>query len=167
MSCRLLLSINQLAAMLLLAVMTPVLADGVPPPGAVDPTRPVSLPDVPKAPVYIDSAYVDILGGPTGEPNFEEDTGCFRFRNLASETIVLARFKRAFLDAKRHLLGSDSIEDHKARKPNRNAMPGTVPVAAGYWDCWDKPNRYGSKVASVSIYPTFVKFSSGKTWRLP
>ena len=90
-----------------------------------------------------------------------------RYRNVASESIVSVRFGRTYVDASGRRLGSDSVEDHTTRKPNRNAMPGTVPVAAGYWDCTHTPNPYGSKLKTVSIQPVFVKFLSGKTWRLP
>ena len=90
-----------------------------------------------------------------------------RYRNLTAETIIMARFKRTYFGASRDVLGSDTLEDHAKRKPNKNDMPGKVPVAAGYWKCIQQENPYGAKVKSVLIVPTFVKFSSGKTWRLP
>jgi len=143
--------------------MTPALADGSLGAGA---TRPVTLLQIPGAPVLIDTAYVDILNGPGGELD-AANVGCVRYRNVASESIVSVRFERTYFDASGGKLGSDSVEDHKTRKPNRSAKPGVVPVAAGYWDCTHTANPYGSKVQSVSIRPAFVKFSSGKTWQLP
>jgi len=157
------LGVSGLVAILLLAGMTPVLADGS---SGRTVTRLVVLPKIPGAPVVIDSAYVDIMSGPNGELD-AANVGCVRYRNLASESIVSVRFERTYLDASSGHLGSDSIEDHTKRKPNRNALPGTGPVAAGYWDCTHTANPYGAKVVSVSIQPVFVKFLSGKTWRLP
>ena len=151
------------AAILLLAGMTPVLADGTDGPS---PTRLVALPRIPGAPVVIDSAYVDILTGSNGELD-AANVGCVRYRNVASESIVSVRFERTYFDKSDGRLGSDSVDDHAKRKPNRNALPGTVPVAAGYWDCTHTPNPYGSRLRTVSIQPVFVKFLSGKTWRLP
>jgi hypothetical protein len=164
MSFRSFLSISLAATLLLIA--TPALSDGVPHAGAEDPTRPIALPDIKGAPVYIDTAYIDVLAGPSGEAD-SQDTGCVRYRNVASETTTLVRFKRTFLDASHKPLGSDFTEDHKARKPNKGAMPGTVPVAAGYWVCTQKTNPYGAKVRAFVITPAFVKFSSGKTWQAP
>ena len=151
------------AAILLLAGMTSVLADGS---SGRTVTRLVILPRTPGAPIVIDSAYVDILNGPNGELD-ATNAGCVRYRNVASESIVSVRFERTYLDASNGRLGSDSVEDHTKRKPNRNALPGTGPVADAYWDCTRTRNPYGSKVGSVSIQPVFVKFLSGKTWPLP
>ena len=164
MSCEFVVRVNRWAALLLLTVMTPVLADGQPP-GGQDPTRPVRLPQIQGAPVVIDSAYIDIVsGGLNGEVD-AENVGCVRYRNVGSEPIVQVLFERTYFDASGVRLGSDSVEDHATRKPNPNAKPGTGPVGDAYWDCTHTPNPYGPKLQSASIAPGFVKFWSGKTWR--
>lgn len=164
MSCQFLVLASRLAAILPLALMTPALADGVPAGESAE--RGIILPKVPNAPVVIDTAYADVLSGPNGEHDAAL-YACVRYRNVGSEPIVSVRFSRTYLDTHLRRLGSDSVEDHTTRKPNPNAKPGVVPVAAGYWDCVHKPNPYGHEVRMLSIWPVFVKFSSGKTWRLP
>jgi hypothetical protein len=99
------------------------------------------------------------MAGPNGE-NDGVSTGCIRYRNLAAETINSVQFRRTFVSGSRNVLGSDIVEDHVKRKPNKNDMPGKVPVAAGYWKCTEKANPYGPKVSTIIIV-------SGKTWRLP
>ena len=73
------LGVSRLVAILLLAGMTPVLADGS---SGRTVTRLVILPRIPGAPVVIDSAYVDIVNGPNGELD-AANVGCVRYRNLA------------------------------------------------------------------------------------
>jgi hypothetical protein len=151
-------------AALVTALATPASADGIPP-GGQDPTRAVSLPQRPGAPVIIDSAYVDIVGGANGEHD-DINVSCVRYRNVASEPLVEIRFQRTFFDGSRQRMGSDSVEAHTKRKPNPNALPGTGPLADAYWACSHTPNPYGAKMQTVSIEPVYVKFASGKTWQL-
>jgi hypothetical protein len=149
---------------LLVALATPARADGIPP-GGQEPTRPVSLSNVPGAPVVIDSAYIDIVSGSNGKHD-DVNVSCVRYRNVAGETITAVRFERTYYNGSRARIGSDAVEDHTRRKPNRNAKPGTAPLAQSYWECTHTPNPYGAAFQSVNITPVFVTFASGKTWQL-
>jgi len=151
-------------ATLLVATATAAHADGIPP-GGQEPTRPVTLLKVPGAPVVIDSAYIDIVGGASGGAA-NVNVSCVRYRNVAKEPIVAVRFERTYFDGSRIRIGSDSVEDHTRRKPNPNAKPGTIPLAQAYWECTHTPNPYGATFQSASITPVFVAFASGKTWKL-
>ena len=157
-------NVKSLVPALLLACAAPALADGIPP-GGQEPTRPVALPRVPGAPVVIDSAYVDVVSGATGHHD-DVNVSCVRYRNVAAEPIVAVRSSARIFDGSRSRLGSDSVEDRTKRKPNKDARPGTVPLADAYWDCTHRRNPYGAAMQSVSIAPIFVQFASGKTWQL-
>lgn len=155
-----------LAALLLTtAMMTPALADGIPP-GGQDPTRPVALPQRHGAPVIIDSAYVDIVSGANGAHD-DIDVSCVRYRNMGSEPLVEVHFKRTFFDGTRAVMGSDTVEAHTKRAPNPKALPGVGLLKDAYWACSHTPNPYGPTMQTVSIEPVYVKFVSGKTWQLP
>jgi hypothetical protein len=161
-SCHFFVFASRLAAILPLALMTPALADGVP--KGESPERGIVLPKAPHAPVVIDSAYADVLNGPNGEHD-AQTYACVRYRNVGSESIVVVRFRRTYLDTHLRPLGSDSIEDHKTRKPDPNNLPGEGPLASAYWDCVYRSNPYGHEVWMFIVRPVFVKFSSGKTWQ--
>jgi len=150
---------------LVLALAAPASADGIPP-GGQDPTRAVSLPQRPGAPVIIDSAYVDIVSGANGEHD-DINVSCVRYRNIASEPLVEIHFKRTFFDGSRAVVGTDSVEAHTKRMPNPKALPGVGLLKDAYWACSHTPNPYGPTMQTVSIEPVYVKFSSGKTWQSP
>ena len=155
-----------LAALLLTAaMMTPALADGIPP-GGQDPPRAVALPQRAGAPVIIDSAYVDIVSGANGEHD-DINVSCVRYRNVGSEPLVEIHFTRTFFDGARAVMGTDSVEAHTKRMPNSKALPGVGLLKDAYWACSHTPNPYGPTMQTVSIEPVYVKFVSGKTWQLP
>jgi len=145
-----------------LALAAPASADGIPP-GGQDPTRAVTLPHRPGTPVFIDSAYVDIVSGANGEHD-DINVSCVRYRNVAAEPLVEVHFKRTFLDGSRAVLGSDSVEAHTKRNPNPKAVPGVGLLKDAYWACSHTPNPYGPTMQTVTIEPVYVKFASGKTW---
>ncbi|MBD5654728.1 MAG: hypothetical protein IAI50_06055 [Candidatus Eremiobacteraeota bacterium] len=149
---------------LLLASATQATADGIVP-GGQEPTRAVSLTTVRGAPVAIDSAYVDIVAGARNKLD-GVTVSCVRYRNVASEPIVAVRFERTYYNGSRNRVGSDFVEDRTRREPNRDARPGTVPLAKAYWNCTHTPNRYGATYRSVNIRPISATFASGKTWAL-
>jgi hypothetical protein len=151
-----------LLAALVLALAAPASADGIPP-GGQDPTRAVTLPHRPGVPVFIDSAYVDIVSGANGEHD-DINVSCVRYRNVAAEPLVEVHFKRTFLDGSRAVLGSDSVEAHTKRNPNPKAVPGVGLLKDAYWACSHTPNPYGPTMQTVTIEPVYVKFASGKTW---
>jgi hypothetical protein len=151
-----------LLAALVLALAAPASADGIPP-GGQDPTRAVTLPHRPGVPVFIDSAYVDIVSGANGEHD-DINVSCVRYRNVAAEPLVEVQFKRTFLDGSRAVLGSDSVEAHTKRNPNPKAVPGVGLLKDAYWACSHTPNPYGPTMQTVTIEPVYVKFASGKTW---
>jgi hypothetical protein len=154
----------QLFVAFLIATTAPAFADGTPT-GGQEPTRSVSLMKAPGAPVVIDSAYLDVVRRSDGKHD-EENVSCLRYRNVASEPIVTVRFERTYFSSTRSRIGSDVVEDRTKRKPNRNAKPGTVPLAQAYWECTHTPNHFGATFQSVSIVPASVTFASGKTWQL-
>lgn len=153
-----------LLAAFVVALAAPAAADGIPV-GGQDPTRAVGLPKRPGTPVVIDTAYVNILSGANGAHD-DVNVSCIRYRNVATEPIVMIRFERAYFDESRARIGSDSVDTHTKRKPNPNDLPGTGPLANAYWACTHTKNPYGAKVQTVTIEPVYVKFASGKTWQL-
>jgi hypothetical protein len=149
-------------AALVLALAAPASADGIPA-GGQDPTRAVTLPHRPGVPVFIDSAYVDIVSGANGEHD-DINVSCIRYRNVATEPLVEIHFKRTFLDGSRAVMGSDSVEAHTRRNPNAKAVPGVGLLKDAYWACSHTPNPYGPTMQTVTIEPVYAKCASGKTW---
>jgi len=155
---------RQFVVALLIATTSAAFADGTPA-GGKEPTRSVSLMKAPGAPVVIDSAYLDVVRR-TDAKHDEENVSCLRYRNVSSEPIVTVRFERTYFSSSRSRVDSDVVEDRKPRKPNRNAKPGTVPLAQAYWECTHTPNQLGATFQSVSIVPESVTFASGRTWHV-
>lgn len=148
----------------LVVAALPAAADGIPP-GGQDPTRAVALPKHPGTPVVIDTAYIDVVSGANGDRD-DVNVSCIRYRNVATEPIVMIRFERTYFDGSRAKLGSDSVETHTTRKPNPKDLPGTGPLANAYWACTHTKNPYGATMQTATIEPVYVKFASGKDWQL-
>ena len=127
-------------------------------------TRMVRLPASAGAPVIIDYAYVNLRTGADGKRD-SLNASCIRYRNVAREPLTSVRFARTYFDARGRRLGGDATTDATLRAPNAAAKPGSVPVAASYWNCSQSSLTFGAKVETAAIAPVIVKFRSGKTWR--
>ncbi len=159
-------SLNAVARLVVAAIVATTavaLADDAPPDASYEQAlRIVHFPHQQGAPVRIGYGYVALFTRTKG-PHDAEMASCLRFFNVGSQATAGISFRRTYYDAHHRLLGIDTVQDGATRAPDPSDMNASGSMA-GYWRCWKSDNRYGGRVVSVDIVPTWVKLTSGKVW---